>query len=138
MRKRPQAGFYYGIAAIPVLGAGIVGPDVFHASAETKQIVFLVCVLAAVLCLFVGFIVYSVHVRTRKLRIPGTPLMSGSTRKPIFGFSRGRSIEGREETNAPPKEHTRGMISLIGMLICGAGFVGFAILYFQQITPIES
>ncbi len=36
--------------------------------------------------------VYSVHVRTRKLRTSETPLRSWSTRKPVFGFSRGRSI----------------------------------------------
>ncbi len=35
---------------------------------------------------------YSVHVRTRKLRTSETPLRSWSTRKPVFGFSRGRSI----------------------------------------------
>jgi len=36
---------------------------------------------------------YSVHVRTRKLRTSETPLRSWSTRKPVFGFSRGRSID---------------------------------------------
>ncbi len=36
---------------------------------------------------------YSVHVRTRKLRTSEMPLISGSTRQSIFGFSRGRSIE---------------------------------------------
>ncbi len=36
--------------------------------------------------------IYSVHVRTRKLRTSETPLRSWSTRKPVFGFSRGRSI----------------------------------------------
>src|SRR3954453_193595 len=35
---------------------------------------------------------YSVHVRTRKLRTPERPLLSGSTRQPLFGFSRERSI----------------------------------------------
>ena len=45
---------------------------------------------------------YSVHVRTRKLRIPGTPLMSGSTREPIFGSSRGRSIAFEQTARYQP------------------------------------
>jgi len=47
-------------------------------------------------------VLYSVHVRTRKLRTSEMPLISGSTRQSIFGFSRGRSIHsqlpGRDQT----------------------------------------
>ena len=35
---------------------------------------------------------YSVHVRTRKLRTSETPLIPRATRQLIFGFSSGRSI----------------------------------------------
>ncbi len=41
---------------------------------------------------FIFHEIYSVHVRTRKLRTSEMPLISGSTRQSIFGFSRGRSI----------------------------------------------
>src|SRR4051812_49338025 len=37
-------------------------------------------------------LLYSVHVRTRKLWTAERPLLPGSTRQPFFGFSRGRSI----------------------------------------------
>ncbi len=42
--------------------------------------------------------IYSVHVRTRKLRTSEMPLISGSTRQSIFGFSRGRSILPEDQT----------------------------------------
>src|SRR4051794_25278420 len=42
---------------------------------------------------------YSVHVRTRKLHTSERPLLPGSTRQPLFGFSRGRSI-----VLAPPRK----------------------------------
>ena len=37
-------------------------------------------------------VIYSVHVRTRKLRTSETPLIPRATRQLIFGFSSGRSI----------------------------------------------
>ena len=37
-------------------------------------------------------LLYSVHVRTRKLRSSEGPLLPGSTRQPLCGFSRGQSI----------------------------------------------
>ena len=43
------------------------------------------------LCRRLG-ILYSVHVRTRKLRTSETPLIPRATRQLIFGFSSGRSI----------------------------------------------
>ncbi len=56
--------------------------------ALTRAAAALFCVPGAAVSL-----IYSVHVRTRKLRTSETPLRSGSTRQPMFGFSRGRSID---------------------------------------------
>src|SRR3954463_2555101 len=50
---------------------------------------------------------YSIHVRTRKLRTTERPLLPGSTRQPLFGFSRGRSIDGWLEPFLEVLGHTR-------------------------------
>jgi Leucine-rich repeat (LRR) protein len=52
MALRP--GFYYAIASVPLMGAGVFGPDVFHFSPEAKGIAFYLCLAAAMLFLIVG------------------------------------------------------------------------------------
>lgn len=53
-RRGPKAGFYYAVSALPMLGAGVVGPDVFHASEDVKELVFFGCLFAAFLLWIVG------------------------------------------------------------------------------------
>jgi len=48
---------------------------------------------------------YSVHVRTRKLRTSETPLIPRATRQLIFGFSSGRSIQHDERIVPQMLEH---------------------------------
>ena len=60
---------------------------------------------------------YSVHVRTRKLRTSEMPLISGSTRQSIFGFSRGRSILAEQSEIFHCEDHVGSIVGL------GCGFV---------------
>jgi hypothetical protein len=54
MARGPRFGFYYAIASIPLMGAGILGPDVLPLSPEWKAATFYVCVALALLCVIVG------------------------------------------------------------------------------------
>ena len=56
MQRGPRSGFFYALSCLPVLGAGIVGPDIFHASEEVKKAVFAICVVLALTCLVVGHV----------------------------------------------------------------------------------
>jgi len=56
MAKSPRFGFYYAIAGIPLMGAGIFGPDVLGFSFEAKKIAFLACVALTAFCVLVGAI----------------------------------------------------------------------------------
>jgi hypothetical protein len=54
MAASPRFGFYYALASIPLMGAGVFGPDVFHLSVEGKTIAFYGCLGLAVLCVVIG------------------------------------------------------------------------------------
>jgi hypothetical protein len=54
MAVTPRSGFYYALASIPLMGAGIFGPDVFHLSLEAKTIAFYGCLGLAALCVVIG------------------------------------------------------------------------------------
>jgi hypothetical protein len=56
MPSGPQFGFYYTIASVPLMIAGTVAPDIFHLPVQMKEIIFFVCMAAALICLFVGAI----------------------------------------------------------------------------------
>jgi Leucine-rich repeat (LRR) protein len=94
MALRP--GFYYAIASVPLMGAGVFGPDVLHLSQPAKKIAFYLCLAAAVLLLIVG-----------------------------------AAKEYKDELRASRSlGHGRRVIAILGMLICGVGFLGFAAAYF--------
>jgi hypothetical protein len=54
MRAPLRAGFYYAASAVPLMIAGLVGADVFGASAQTKELIFFVCLAAALVMILVG------------------------------------------------------------------------------------
>jgi hypothetical protein len=54
MAAVPNSGFYYALASIPLMGAGVFGPDVFHLSLEAKTIAFYGCLGLATLCVVIG------------------------------------------------------------------------------------
>jgi hypothetical protein len=54
MSPRLGAGFFYAVASVPLMIAGIVGPDVFHLSAGSKELVFFGCMAAAFVCVIAG------------------------------------------------------------------------------------
>jgi hypothetical protein len=56
MRSAPRFGFYYTIAGVLLMGAGIFGPDVFHLSPGGKEIAFFLLMAAAFVCVLVGAI----------------------------------------------------------------------------------
>jgi hypothetical protein len=56
MATAPRFGFYYALASIPLMGAGVFGPDVFHLSVEAKTVAFYVCLGLASLCVVIGAI----------------------------------------------------------------------------------
>ena len=41
MATGPRFGFYYAVASVPLMGAGIFGPEVFNLSLEAKTICIL-------------------------------------------------------------------------------------------------
>ncbi len=50
----PRFGFYYALAGIPLMVAGVLGPDVLHLSDRSKVVSFCVCLALAVLCVLIG------------------------------------------------------------------------------------
>jgi hypothetical protein len=96
MPKGPGAGFYYAIAAVPLMGAGIFGPEVLSLSAEGKRIAFFLCLVAAVVCVLIGTI---------------------------------KEAKAEVADQSQPG-HRRRVIAIIGMFVCGIGFLGFATVYF--------
>jgi hypothetical protein len=54
MRPRLGAGFYYTLAGVPVMIAGVVAPDVFHLTVQSKELVFFGCMAAAFIFVIVG------------------------------------------------------------------------------------
>jgi hypothetical protein len=54
MPSGPKFGFYYAIAAVPLMIAGVVAPDVFHLSPQRKEVTFFLCMAAAFVCVFIG------------------------------------------------------------------------------------
>ena len=54
MQRGPKSGFYYALAGFPILGAGIAGPDLLHASDDAKRAFFVVCVVVALVLVITG------------------------------------------------------------------------------------
>ena len=54
MRTSPKSGFYYAAASVPLMGAGVYLPDVFHLSVRGKEIAFFACLAAAFVCVLIG------------------------------------------------------------------------------------
>jgi hypothetical protein len=52
-------------------------------------------------------------------------------------FGRAVYLTWRDESAAPRQEHKRKMIGLIGMAVCGVGFLGFATFYFWPQRSFE-
>jgi hypothetical protein len=76
MAVGPRSGFYYAAASIPLMVAGIFGPDVFHLSLEAKTIAFYGSLGLAALCVVIGAI--------RELRSEaGAPVTPGHRRRMI-------------------------------------------------------
>jgi len=48
------AGFYYALAGVALMLAGVVAPDVFHLTPRMKELVFFGCMAAAFLCVIAG------------------------------------------------------------------------------------
>jgi hypothetical protein len=49
-----RSGFYYALAGVPLMGAGVFGPDVLHLPQEGKEVTFYLCLVAAILFVIVG------------------------------------------------------------------------------------
>jgi hypothetical protein len=54
MRAPLKAGFYYAASAVPLMIAGLVGADAFGASAQTREIIFFLCLATALGMIIVG------------------------------------------------------------------------------------
>jgi hypothetical protein len=54
MRSSLGPGFFYAIASVPLMLAGVVGPDVFHLSDQLKELTFFACMALAFLCVLLG------------------------------------------------------------------------------------
>ncbi len=62
-------------------------------------------------------VIYSVHVRTRKLRTSETPLIPRATRQLIFGFSSGRSILHAGSLSSPWTARRLDLLTALDMPI---------------------
>ena len=54
MRPGLGAGFYYALAGVALMLAGVVAPDVFHLTVKLKELVFFGCMAAAFVCVIIG------------------------------------------------------------------------------------
>ena len=54
MAIRLGAGFFYTLASVPLMIAGVVAPDVFHLTIRVKEIVFFGCMASAFVSVIVG------------------------------------------------------------------------------------